>query len=100
MNVRNSRIHARIARGLIVAALATCISLGAAATASAARPDCAGRGVPDSKISIQRTRTVFQRLSDMGYRNVEPFTLSGMSATDYRALLDEYGLKASARHVD
>ena len=43
---------------------------------------------------------MFQRLSDMGYRNVEPFTLSGLSAEDYRALLDEYGLKASARHVD
>ena len=50
--------------------------------------------------TIERTRTVFQRLSDMGYRNVEPFTLSGLSAEDYRALLDEYGLKASARHVD
>ena len=36
----------------------------------------------------------------MGYRNVEPFTLSGMTAEQYRALLDEYGLKASARHVD
>ena len=36
----------------------------------------------------------------MGYRNVEPFTLSGLSAEDYRALLDKYGLKASARHVD
>jgi sugar phosphate isomerase/epimerase len=35
----------------------------------------------------------------MGYRNVEPFTLSGLSAEEYRALLDEYGLKASARHV-
>ena len=36
----------------------------------------------------------------MGYRNVEPFTLSGLSAEDYRALLDKYGLKASARHVN
>jgi sugar phosphate isomerase/epimerase len=36
----------------------------------------------------------------MGYRNVEPFTLSGLSAEEYRALLDKYGLKASARHVD
>ena len=36
----------------------------------------------------------------MGYRNVEPFTLSGLSAEQYRALLDKYGLKASARHVD
>jgi sugar phosphate isomerase/epimerase len=43
---------------------------------------------------------VFRRLSEMGYRNVEPFTLSGLTAEQYRALLDKYGLKASARHVD
>ena len=36
----------------------------------------------------------------MGYRNVEPFTLSGLSAEEYRALLDRYGLKASGRHVN
>ena len=109
----------RALRGLLAAAmLAACIGAQGAATASAAAPDCAGRGVPDSKISIQlwtfaeyigfgtdaatieRTREVFERLSDMGYRNVEPFTLSGLSAEEYRALLDEYGLKASARHVD
>jgi sugar phosphate isomerase/epimerase len=36
----------------------------------------------------------------MGYRNVEPFTLSGLSAEEYRALLDKYGLKASGRHVN
>ena len=105
-------------RGLVAAVVAVCIGLGAAGTATAAPPDCAGRGVPVNKISIQlwtfaeyigfgtdaatieRTRTVFQALSEMGYRNVEPFTLSGLSAADYRALLDEYGLKASARHVD
>jgi len=105
-------------RGFAAALVAACIGLGAAGTASAARPDCAGRGVPVNKISIQlwtfsqyigfgsdaatieRTRTVFQSLSEMGYRNVEPFTLSGLSAEAYRALLDEYGLKASARHVD
>jgi sugar phosphate isomerase/epimerase len=98
--------------------VAACIGVSTAGTATAAPPDCAGRGVPASKISIQlwtfaeyigfetdaatieRTRTVFERLRDMGYRNVEPFTLSGLSAEDYRALLDEYGLKASARHVD
>ena len=83
-----------------------------------AAPDCAGRGVPVSKISIQlwtfaeyvgfgtdaatiaRLETVLSSLSEMGYRNVEPFTLSGLSAEDYRALLDKYGLKASARHVN
>jgi sugar phosphate isomerase/epimerase len=92
--------------------------LGVTGTASAQAPDCAGRGVPDNKISIQlwtfaeyvgfgtdpatiaRLETVLSSLSEMGYRNVEPFTLSGLSAEDYRALLDKYGLKASARHVN
>jgi sugar phosphate isomerase/epimerase len=105
-------------RWLTGAAVALCIAVGSAGTASAAQGDCKGRGVPDSKISIQlwtfaeyigfesdaatieRTRTVFAALREMGYRNVEPFTLSGLSAEAYRDLLDEYGLKASARHVD
>src|SRR4029453_8692430 len=108
----------RIIPGLIVAALATCLSLGIAGTATAQAPDCAGKGVPDSKISIQlwtfaeyvgfgtdpatiaRLEEVLSSLSDMGYRNVEPVTLSGLSAEEYRALLDKYGLKASARHVN
>jgi len=105
-------------RCLAVAALATCIGLSAAGTATAQSPDCAGRGVPTSKISIQlwtfaeyigfgtdaatiaRTEEVMRRLSEMGYRNVEPFTLSDLTAEQYRALLDRYGLKASARHVN
>ena len=109
---------ARLVRGVVAALMMGCISLGAGGTAVAAAPDCAGRGVPVSKVSIQlwtfadyigfgtdaatiaRTEEVFRRLSEMGYRNVEPFTLSGLSAEQYRALLDEYGLKASARHVD
>jgi sugar phosphate isomerase/epimerase len=113
------RPFGRALRGLLAAAmLAAFIGAHGAATASAARPDCAGRGVPVNKISVQlwtfaeyigfgsdaatieRTREVFSRLREMGYRNVEPFTLSGLSAADYRDLLDEYGLKASARHVD
>jgi sugar phosphate isomerase/epimerase len=109
-----------LVRAALVAAIAASVTLGSAAAASAASADrdCAGRGVPVNKISVQlwtfaeyigfgsdaatieRTRTVFEALSEMGYRNVEPFTLSGLSAEDYRALLDEYGLKASARHVD
>jgi sugar phosphate isomerase/epimerase len=112
------RILSRVMRGLLAALLlAGCLVTGSA-TANAAQPDCAGRGVPDTKISIQlwtfaeyigfgtdqatidRTREVFAALSEMGYRNVEPFTLSGLSAEEYRALLDEYGLKASARHVN
>jgi sugar phosphate isomerase/epimerase len=116
--MKSSRSRGRIVRGLIAAVLATCIGLGAAGTAAAAAPDCAGRGVPTSKISIQlwtfaeyvgfgtdaatiaRLEEVLSSLSEMGYRNVEPFTLSGLSAEEYRALLDKYGLKAPARHVD
>jgi hypothetical protein len=108
----------RMFAGIIAAALTTCLSVGAAGTASAQATDCAGRGVPVSKISIQlwtfaeyvgfgtdpatiaRLEEVLSRLAEMGYRNVEPFTLSGLSAEEYRALLDTYGLTASARHVD
>lgn len=117
-----SRSFARPLRRLAAAATAVLVlAAGGVATssaASAAPPACAGRGVPTSKISVQlwtfaeyigfdtdaatvaRTEEVLARLSEMGYRNVEPFTLSGLTAEQYRALLDEYGLKASARHVD
>jgi sugar phosphate isomerase/epimerase len=109
-----------ILRAAVVATVAASIAVGTATAAptASADPECAGRGVPVSKISVQlwtfaeyigfdtdpptiaRTEEVFRRLSDMGYRNVEPFTLSGLTAEQYRALLDKYGLKASARHVD
>jgi sugar phosphate isomerase/epimerase len=113
------RSLARTLRALVAATLvALCLGAGGVSTASAAAPDCAGSGVPTSKISIQlwtfaeyigfgtdaatvaRTEEVLSSLSEMGYRNVEPFTLSGLTAEQYRALLDEYGLTASARHVD
>ena len=71
-------------RGLVAAIAAACIGLGTAGTATAAPPDCAGRGVPVSKISIQlwtfaeyigfgtdaatiaRTEEVFRRLQRDG----------------------------------
>ena len=108
----------RAIRWSLCVVVAASICLATAGTAAAQSPDCAGRGVPVNKISIQlwtfaeyigfgtdaatiaRTEEVFRRLSEMGYRNVEPFTLSGLSAEEYRALLDKYGLRASARHVD
>jgi len=112
------RRRGRIVRGVVAVAAAGCLSLAAAGTAAAQSPDCGGRGVPVSKISVQlwtfaeyigfetdpatiaRTGEVLRRLSEMGYRNVEPFTLSGLTAEQYRALLDKYGLRASGRHVD
>ncbi len=99
-------------------AAALCLAAIAAAPASAAQPDCKGRGVPVNKISIQeytfaeyigfgtdaatqaRLEQVLAFLRDTGYSNIELFTLSGLSARQLRALLDEYGIKASARHVD
>ncbi len=116
--MKSSRSRGRIVSGLIAAMLATCLAV--VGPAAAAAPDCAGRGrgVPTSKISIQlwtfaeyvgfgtdaatigRLEEVLGSLSEMGYRNVEPFTLSGLSAEEYRALLDKYRLKAPARHVD
>lgn len=113
------RSWTRTLRGVIAAmAVVLCVVVGGAGGASAAPPDRHGRGVPTSKISIQlwtfaeyigfgtdaatiaRTEEVLGRLEDMGYRNVEPFTLSGLTAEQYRALLDKYRLRASARHVD
>jgi len=116
--MKTTRSRARIVRALVVAVLAACVGLVAAGSASAGHSDRGGRGVPDSKISIQlwtfaeyigfgtdaatiaRTEEVFESLRGMGYRNVEPFTLSGLTAEQYRALLEKYKLKASARHVN
>jgi sugar phosphate isomerase/epimerase len=112
------RSSVRVLRVVAAAVVALCLAAGGVSAASAAPPDRGGRGIPTSKISIQlwtfaeyigfgsdaatiaRTEEVLSRLSEMGYRNVEPFTLSGMSAEQYRGLLDKYRLRASARHVD
>lgn len=112
-------------RAVLIAALSAVLFVGLVGTASAApstggqgASECAGRSVPASKVSIQlwtfagyigfdsdaaaqaRHEEVLRRLAEMGYRNVEPFTLSGFTAEQYAALLKEYGLKASGRHVD
>lgn len=106
-------------RGLVAAALvALSLVVAGVTSASASPPDRHGRGIPTSKVSVQlwtfaeyigfgtdaatvaRTEEVLGSLREMGYRNVEPFTLSGLTAKQYRALLDKYRLRASARHVD
>lgn len=74
------------------------------------------RGIPVNQISIQlwnfaayigfgsdpatqaRLEETLQRLSEIGYRNVEPFTFNGLTAEEFKALLDKYGLKAPTRH--
>ncbi|MGY2067040.1 sugar phosphate isomerase/epimerase family protein [Blastococcus sp. SYSU DS0619] len=113
-------------RAVLFAALSSVLFLGLVGTASAApaatgatgSSDCVDRPVPARAVSIQlwtfadyigfgddaatqaRHEEVLRRLSEMGYRNVEPFTLSGFTAEEYAALLREYRLNASGRHVD
>jgi sugar phosphate isomerase/epimerase len=116
--MKTARSRARIVRVLVVAVLVACLGLVAAGPAGAGGKDRGKRGVPDKKISVQlwtfaeyigfgtdaatiaRTEEVFRSLREMGYRNVEPFTLSGLTAEQYRALLKKYKLKASGRHVN
>ena len=45
-----------------------------------------------------RLEEVLRRLSEIGYRNVEPFTFNGLTAAQFKALLDKYDLKAPSRH--
>ena len=83
------------------------------------RGDRGGRhSISDDEISIQlwnfaayvgfgtdaatqaRAEEVLRRLSEIGYRNVEPFTFNGRTAAQFKALLDKYHLKAPSRHGD
>jgi sugar phosphate isomerase/epimerase len=76
---------------------------------AASASECAGRSIPTSKISIQLfsysswinsvgIETVLAELERIGYKNVEPFSLHGMTAEQFSALLKEHGLKAPSRH--
>ena len=47
-----------------------------------------------------RLEEVLRRLSEIGYRRVEPFTFNGLTAAQFKALLDRYDLKAPSRHGD
>jgi sugar phosphate isomerase/epimerase len=112
--------------GRFRAALALVLSaalVGAVAVAPTAAQEAAApakvekmRGIPDNQIGIQlwnfsryvgfggdpatqeRLEEVLRRLSEMGYRTVEPFTFNGFTAKEFKALLDKYGLKAPSRH--
>ena len=88
-----------------------------------------GRTVPASKISIQmwtfnryvelgeraaeapagapgpeatraeRLEFVLAFLSDVGYRNIEPYSFHGLTAAEFKAMADEYGLAVPSRHM-
>jgi sugar phosphate isomerase/epimerase len=42
---------------------------------------------------------VFAFLSEVGYRNVEPYSFHGLSAEQFKALADKYGLAVPSRHM-
>src|SRR5918999_591668 len=93
-----------------------------AASATTGQGDDRGGGsrhsISDDEISIQlwnfaayvgfgsdaatqaKLEEVLRRLSEMGYRKVEPFTFNGLTAAEFKALLDKYRLKAPSRHGD
>lgn len=109
----------------MVAATAVAMTLGFAGAASAGpggghEPQKHGKSISDHEISVQlfnffayigfdaspeaqaRQEEVLSRLSAAGYRNVEPVdytSFQGLGASQYRALLDKYGLKASGLHT-
>ena len=92
---------------------AAMVAAGAAAAIRRRRPAAVpiGDGVPEGQISIQlysfnsyigndagRLETVLAALKDAGYSAVEPYSFHGITAQQFRALLDEYDLRAVARH--
>ena len=105
----------------VFASTVVLVAAGAAVVgASAGSGDRHGGGnrhsISDDEISIQlwnfaayigfgtdaatqaRLEEVLRRLSEIGYRNVEPFTFNGLTAAQFKALLDRYHLKAPSRH--
>ena len=114
----------RRARSLLAVVASLAMLLGMLATSAAAQPradrpnppnrsehaGCGrGRTLPSSQISIQLyslrstireigIEAVLAQLAEMGYRNVEPYSLHGLSADEFDALLREYHLRAPSRH--
>jgi sugar phosphate isomerase/epimerase len=47
----------------------------------------------------ERLEFVFAFLSEVGYRNIEPYSFHGLTAEQFKALADEYGLAVPSRHM-
>ena len=113
-----------LSRKLFAVLASTVVLVGAGAlvansATSQPRDDRGGgsrHSISDNEISIQlwnfaayigfgtdaatqaRLEEVLRRLSEIGYRNVEPFTFNGLTAAQFKALLDKYDLRAPSRH--
>ncbi|MGH2949524.1 MAG: sugar phosphate isomerase/epimerase family protein [Solirubrobacteraceae bacterium] len=100
---------------------------GQASPEKADQANCStGRTVPANKISIQlwtfnrytergedgqagapgpeatraeRLEYVLAFLSEVGYRNIEPYSFHGLTVEEFDALVEKYGLKVPSRHM-
>lgn len=99
-------------RTMLRGAAAGALAAGAVAASAGTAGATGGRWflrVPKDKISIQlyTLRSVLEvdlepnleALADIGYRRVELAGTYGRSATEFRAILDRYHLKATSTHV-
>src|SRR5215212_2858535 len=90
-------------------------ALASATAAHAQRPASMGAGLPVGQTGMQmfnfsryitgtaaeqkaKVEEIFAMLQSKGIRVVEPYSLHGMSATEFRALADQYNLHVVGRH--
>ena len=57
-------------------------------------------GAPGASATrAERLEFVFAYLSEVGYRNIEPYSFHGLTADEFDALAEKYGLKVPSRHM-
>jgi sugar phosphate isomerase/epimerase len=105
-------------RALLALVLSILLVAASATAGSASSGGGQGVGIPKDKISVQlwnfaayigfgsepenqqRLEETLAGLSEIGYRNVEPFSFNGLSAAEFKALADKYDLEVPSRHGD
>jgi len=105
----------RRARACAVVAVTGVATLVTSTAAHAQRPASMGAGLPVGQTGMQmfnfsryisgtaaeqktKVGEIFAMLQSKGIRVVEPYSLHGMTATEFRALADQYGLRIVGRH--
>ena len=56
-------------------------------------------GMTPGATTAERLEQVLAFLAEAGYRNIEPFSFHGLTAEQFDALAQEYGLKVLSRHM-
>jgi sugar phosphate isomerase/epimerase len=64
------------------------------------RADEAPAGAPGAEATTaERLEFVFAFLSEVGYRNIEPYSFHGLTVEEFDALAEKYGLQVPSRHM-